>query len=291
MSDDVQGRRGQRPGQRRSPSNSIPRDPVPVFGDPDNIQLELVVVPSTSGRGPARWPSSALFRPTPAKCTPQTAHKRERKNPAMVLTGASRELRLRALDEGSSRTDRRFSCRRRSIPDSINAGARSDPAPIPICRSRAASFCAGGRIGDGGAVRAIGAPTRLAEMARRPVSAHDGGDRSPNKLPRWLSRGRRQSRGRADRGHWSLSCRGACHGVAQARHASLGDNYGGRIITMALRLQSDGPRNVAGQVVKGGEGTPSVLAVSNDSSADAKPIGAPKPGPRSRRDSAPSGVR
>jgi hypothetical protein len=74
-------------------------------------------------------------------------------------------------------------------------------------------------------------------------------------------------------------CRGTCHGVAQARHASLGDNYGGRIITMALRLQSDGPRNAAGQLVKDGEGPPSVLALTNESSADAKPIGAPGPGP------------
>jgi hypothetical protein len=48
---------------------------------------------------------------------------------------------------------------------------------------------------------------------------------------------------------------------------------------MVIRLQSDGPRNAAEQVVKDGEGTPSVLALSNDSSTDAKPIGAPKPGP------------
>ena len=59
---------------------------------------------------------------------------------------------------------------------------------------------------------------------------------------------------------------------------------------MALRLQVDGLLNAAGQVVKGGEGIPSVLALSNDSSADAKPIGVPKPGPRSRV-SAPAGVR
>jgi hypothetical protein len=88
----------------------------------------------------------------------------------------------------------------------------------------------------------------------------------------------------------SVSRRSACHGVAQPRHASLGDNYGGRI-TMALRLQVDGPRNAAEQVVGDGEGTASVLALSNRSSADAKPIGAPKPGPRSRRESAPAGVR
>jgi len=88
----------------------------------------------------------------------------------------------------------------------------------------------------------------------------------------------------------SVNRRDACHGVAQARHASLGDNYGGRI-TMAFRLQVDGPRNAAEQVVGDGEGTPSVLALSNDSSADAKPIGVPKPGPWSRRDSAPAGVR
>jgi hypothetical protein len=66
--------------------------------------------------------------------------------------------------------------------------------------------------------------------------------------------------------------------VAQPRHASLGDNYGGRI-TMALRLQADGLLNAAEQVVKDGEGTPSELALFNDSSADAKPLGAPKPGP------------
>ena len=62
---------------------------------------------------------------------------------------------------------------------------------------------------------------------------------------------------------------------------------------MALRLQVDGPRNAAGQVVGDGEGTPGVLALSNDSSADAKPVGAPSPGPRSRsrRDSTPAGVR
>jgi hypothetical protein len=60
---------------------------------------------------------------------------------------------------------------------------------------------------------------------------------------------------------------------------------------MALRLQVDGLLNVAGQVVKDGEGTTSALALSKDSSADAKPIGAPQPGHRSRRDSAPAGVR
>ena len=48
---------------------------------------------------------------------------------------------------------------------------------------------------------------------------------------------------------------------------------------MALRLQVDGLLNAAGQVVKGGAGTPSALALSNDSSADAKPIG----GARGRR--------
>ena len=41
---------------------------------------------------------------------------------------------------------------------------------------------------------------------------------------------------------------------------------------MALRLQVDGLLNAAEQVVKDGEGTSSVLALS-------KPIGAPKPGP------------
>jgi hypothetical protein len=48
---------------------------------------------------------------------------------------------------------------------------------------------------------------------------------------------------------------------------------------MALRLQVDGLLNAAEQVVKDGEGTPSALALSNDSSTDAKPIGAPKHGP------------
>jgi hypothetical protein len=48
---------------------------------------------------------------------------------------------------------------------------------------------------------------------------------------------------------------------------------------MALRLQVDGLLNAAEQVVKDGEGTPSALALSNDASTDAKPIGAPKPGP------------
>ena len=63
---------------------------------------------------------------------------------------------------------------------------------------------------------------------------------------------------------------------------------------MARRLQVGGPRNAAGHVVKDGEGTPTVLALSNDSlsndslsndslsndsSTDAKPIGAPKHGP------------
>jgi hypothetical protein len=48
---------------------------------------------------------------------------------------------------------------------------------------------------------------------------------------------------------------------------------------MALRLQVDGLLNAAEQVVKDGEGTPSALALSNDSSTDAKPIGAPKNGP------------
>jgi hypothetical protein len=47
---------------------------------------------------------------------------------------------------------------------------------------------------------------------------------------------------------------------------------------MALRLQVDGLLNAAGRVVKDGKGTTSVLALSNDSSADAKLIGAPKPG-------------
>jgi hypothetical protein len=60
---------------------------------------------------------------------------------------------------------------------------------------------------------------------------------------------------------------------------------------MALRLQVDGLRNAAKQVVNDSAGTPSVLALSNDSSAEAIPIRAPKPEPRSRRDSAPAGVR
>lgn len=59
---------------------------------------------------------------------------------------------------------------------------------------------------------------------------------------------------------------------------------------MALPLRVDGLMNAARQVVKDGEGTPSVLASSNDSSADAKPIGAPTPGPGPVRDSAPGGV-
>jgi hypothetical protein len=58
----------------------------------------------------------------------------------------------------------------------------------------------------------------------------------------------------------------------------LGDDDGGRI-TMALRLQVDGLLNAAEQVDKDGEGTPSALPLLNDSSADAKPIGALKPGP------------
>jgi hypothetical protein len=62
-------------------------------------------------------------------------------------------------------------------------------------------------------------------------------------------------------------------------------------MTMALRLQVDGLLNAAGQVVKDGEGIPSVLALSNDTSADAKSIRAPGSGPRARRDSAPAGVR
>jgi hypothetical protein len=60
---------------------------------------------------------------------------------------------------------------------------------------------------------------------------------------------------------------------------------------MALRRQVDGLLSAAGCVVRDGEGTPSVLAVCNDSSTDARLIGAPKRGPRSRRDSAPEGVR
>lgn len=60
---------------------------------------------------------------------------------------------------------------------------------------------------------------------------------------------------------------------------------------MALRLQVDGLLNAAEQMVEDGEGTLSALALCNDASADAKPIGAPKPGARSRRDSAPAGVR
>jgi hypothetical protein len=60
---------------------------------------------------------------------------------------------------------------------------------------------------------------------------------------------------------------------------------------MALRLQVDGLLNAAGQVVRDGEGTTSALALSNVLGTDAKPIGAPKHGPRFRRDSAPAGVR
>jgi hypothetical protein len=60
---------------------------------------------------------------------------------------------------------------------------------------------------------------------------------------------------------------------------------------MALRLQVDGLMNAAGQVVTDGGGTPSVLALSNDSSADTKSIRAPGTRLRSRRDSAPAGVR
>jgi hypothetical protein len=60
---------------------------------------------------------------------------------------------------------------------------------------------------------------------------------------------------------------------------------------MALRLHVDGPLNAAGQLVKDHEGTPSGLALSNGSSPDANPIGAPTAGPRSRRDSASGGVR
>ncbi len=59
---------------------------------------------------------------------------------------------------------------------------------------------------------------------------------------------------------------------------------------MALRLQVDGLLNAAEQVVSDGEGTPSALALSNDSTADAKPIGA-QAWSRPGRDSAPAGVR
>ena len=59
---------------------------------------------------------------------------------------------------------------------------------------------------------------------------------------------------------------------------------------MASRLQVDGLLNAAEQVVKDGEGTPSAPALSNDSSADTKPVSAQGPA-RSRRDSAPAGVR
>ena len=45
-----------------------------------------------------------------------------------------------------------------------------------------------------------------------------------------------------------------------------------------LPLRVDGLLNAAGQVVKDGEGTPSVLAFSTDPLAVAKPIGAPTPG-------------
>ena len=47
---------------------------------------------------------------------------------------------------------------------------------------------------------------------------------------------------------------------------------------MALRLQVHGLRHAADHVVKDGEGTTSALGSSNVSSADAEPIGAPKPG-------------
>jgi hypothetical protein len=60
---------------------------------------------------------------------------------------------------------------------------------------------------------------------------------------------------------------------------------------MALRLQVDGLLNAAEQGVKDGEGTPSALALSNDSSADAKPIGALKPGPGSTETRRQRGVR
>jgi hypothetical protein len=49
-------------------------------------------------------------------------------------------------------------------PDLIIRGARSGPAPIPICRSRAASFCVDHRPNEAGAVRALcarGAARRL----------------------------------------------------------------------------------------------------------------------------------
>jgi hypothetical protein len=58
---------------------------------------------------------------------------------------------------------------------------------------------------------------------------------------------------------------------------------------MALRLRVDVLLNAADQAVKDGEGTPSVVALSNDSSADAEPIGA-QVWARSRRDSASAGV-
>ena len=60
---------------------------------------------------------------------------------------------------------------------------------------------------------------------------------------------------------------------------------------MALRLQVDGLLNAAGRVVKDGEGIPSGLALPNDSSADAKSIPCAGARARSRRDSAPAGVR
>jgi hypothetical protein len=60
---------------------------------------------------------------------------------------------------------------------------------------------------------------------------------------------------------------------------------------MALRLHVDGLLNAAGQVVEDREGTPSGLALPNDSSADATPIGTPKPGRRSHRDSVSAGGR
>jgi len=58
---------------------------------------------------------------------------------------------------------------------------------------------------------------------------------------------------------------------------------------MASRFHLDGQLNAAGHVVKDHEGTPTGLALSNGSSADANPIGAPKAW--SRRDSASGGVR
>jgi hypothetical protein len=60
---------------------------------------------------------------------------------------------------------------------------------------------------------------------------------------------------------------------------------------MALRLHLYGLPNAAGQVVEDRVGTLSGLALPNDSSADAEPIGAPKPGPRFRRDAASGGLR